>query len=74
MNTTVTLRIDLDPLTAYLLDTAADLRGLTSGELAAHIVLRDMAARTGWPGKDGFSMQTALRDFLNRADADELQP
>jgi hypothetical protein len=71
MNRNVTLEVTLDQSTMYLLESAADLSDLTADELAGQILYRDMAQRTGWPGKDGLSMRTALRDFISgRAEQD----
>jgi hypothetical protein len=71
MNRNVTLEVTLDQSTMYLLEIAADLSALTADELAGQILYRDMAQRTGWPGKDGLSLRTALRDFINGRAAEE---
>jgi hypothetical protein len=57
------LELILDEQTAELLSVAAEISRLDTCELAAQVLIRDLVARTGWPGADGLRMRKALADF-----------
>lgn len=64
------LTVLLDTQTWSLLDLAAVNQGLDMQELAAQIIYRDVAARTGWPGNDGLRMRKHFADIRAFRDED----
>jgi hypothetical protein len=68
------VQVCLDGQTLELLEVAAGISQLEVAELAAQIIVRDLVARTGWPGGDGLRMRKALADYRSSAAGKHRHP